>query len=316
MMRPLFLLAVSVLFYCLSPQKAFSQCCSPGNPVAGANQTGILLPNTLRTVTFYRLSYSDTYFEQDHQAEYQGSMARYHYLGEIIGYGLPLKFTLELELGYFIEKMQDNELAGLHKTYGLSNGLLSLKYGFLKTPKQYELTGAVGFKFPFTRKSMTDTLGIAYPPEIQPSTGAFGFVGQLYFAKGFLPVKMKMILLNRYEVNGKNADLYHFGAALYSSLFVSKTLFQHFVVMLQLRNEYRWKDKQYYETDEGTEDFLWMTGTGGDILYLAPQVSYSFPKGWSVSINCDVPVYRYYNGLQIGPKISGGISLIKDFNFN
>lgn len=315
-MREPLLISVCILFLSLGMHDVQAQCCSPGNPVAGANQTGILLPYTLRTVTFYRVSYSDTYYDKDHAAEYQGSMARYHYLGEIIGFGLPLKFTLELELGYFIEKMQDNELAGLHKTSGMSNGLLSLKYGFLKTLKLFELTGAAGIKLPFTRTSMTDTLGIAYPPEIQPSTGAFGFVGQLYFAKGFLPVQMKMILLNRYEVNGKNADLYHFGAGLYTSLFLSKSFFDHLVIMIQVRNEYRWKDKQYYETEEGTEDYLWMTGTGGDILYLAPQISYSFPKGWSISANCDVPVYRYYNGLQIGPKISGGLSLIKDFNFN
>ena len=58
-----------------------------------------------------------------------------------------------------------------------------------------------------------------------------------------------------------------------------------------------------------------MTESGGELLVLAPQVAWSFPKGWAVSVNVDIPVYRYYNGEQLSPRGAGGISLIKDFNF-
>jgi hypothetical protein len=302
--------------FATGPQNLFAQCCSPGNPVAGASQVGILTPYTLRTVTYFRTSYSDTYYIKDSKTSRGGSFARYNYIGEILSFGLPLRFTTELELGYFLEKMQDSDPSNLHnKTYGLSNGVLSVKYGFLKSPKLYELTGGVGFKFPFTREPMTDSIGAFYPPEIQPSTGAFGVVGQLFFAKGFRPIQMKVMLINRYEYNGQNKEDYQFGSSLFSSVFISKTFFQHLVVMLQFRNEYRWKDKQYYQKEDGTDDFFYMTGTGGDIVFIAPQVSWSFPKGWSVSVNCDVPVYRYYNGEQLTPRAAGGISLIKDFRF-
>ena len=293
-----------------------AQCCSPGNPVAGANQVGILVPWSLRTVTYFRTSYSDTYYIGDTKTNRGGSYARYNYLGEILSLGLPLRFTTELELGYFLEKLQDSDPTSLHnKTSGLSNGVLSLKYGFLKTPKLWELTGGAGFKFPFSRAPMTDTNGVFYPPEIQPSTGAFGVVGQLFLAKGFRPIQMKLLFINRYEYNGRNKEEYRFGSSLFTSLFVSKTFFEHLVVMLQFRNEYRWKDKQYYDKEDGQEDYFYMTGTGGDIVYISPQASWSFPKGWSVSINCDIPVYRYYNGEQLTPRMAGGISLIKDFRF-
>jgi len=293
-----------------------AQCCSPGNPVAGASQVGILAPYTLRTVTYFRTSYSDTYYIKDWKTGREGSYARYNYIGEILSFGLPARFTTELELGYFLEKTQDSDPTHLHNsTYGLSNGVLNLKYGFLKTPKLYELTGGAGFKFPFTRTPMTDTNGVFYPPEIQPSTGAFGVVGYLFFSKGFRPIQMKVMVQGRYEYNGRNKDEYQFGQSLFTSVFVSKTFFSHLVVMLQFRNEYRWQDKQYYSAEDGSENYFYMTGTGGDIVILAPQVAWSFPKGWAVSANVDIPLYRYYNGEQLSPRAAGGISLIKDFNF-
>ena len=86
-----------------------AQCCSPGNPVAGASQVGILAPYTLRTVTYFRTSYSDTYYKKDHKTGREGSYARYNYIGEIISFGLPKRFTTELELGYFLEKTQDSD---------------------------------------------------------------------------------------------------------------------------------------------------------------------------------------------------------------
>ena len=315
MYRLLYSVILALLFGSL-PKTVLAQCCSPGNPVAGASQVGILSPYTLRTVTYFRSSYSDTYYNKDHKTGREGSYARYNYLGEILSFGLPLRFTTELELGYFLEKMQDSDPASIHnKTSGLSNGVLSVKYGILQTPKLYELTAGAGFKFPFSRKPVTDSMGVFYPPEIQPSTGAFGAVGQLFFSKGFLPVQMKVMFTGRYEYNGRDKEEYQFGSSLFTSIFVTKTFFSHLVVMLQLRNEYRWQDKQYYTTDEGGEDFFYMTGTGGDIVIIAPQVSWSFPKGWSVSMNADIPLYRYYNGEQLSPRAAGGISLIKDFNF-
>jgi hypothetical protein len=283
----------------------FAQCCSPGNPVAGANQVGILPKYTLRSVTFYRHSYSDTYYTGSEKAEYQGSTATFNYIGEIVSFGLPWRFTTELELGYFVNKNQINELAGKSETSGPSNGVISLKYGIFKTKRNFELTIASGLKFPFTTAVQYDDIGIAYPPEIQPSTGALGYVGQLFIAQGFPKVRMKTILTNRFEYNGTNPQGYKFGSALFTSLFVSKSLFAHLVVLVQFRNEYRAIDHQ-----EG----IAIPVTGGGIVYVAPQVSYNFPHGWSLSANCDIPVYRYYNGLELGPKIAEGLTLIKDFN--
>jgi hypothetical protein len=50
------------------------------------------------------------------------------------------------------------------------------------------------------------------------------------------------------------------------------------------------------------------------IVCVAPQVSYGFPHGWSIPANCDIPVYRYYNGLELGSRIAEGLTLNKDFN--
>jgi len=44
-------------------QSSVAQCCSPGNPVSGSEYVGILHWKTLSTISYYRHSYSDTYFE-------------------------------------------------------------------------------------------------------------------------------------------------------------------------------------------------------------------------------------------------------------
>jgi hypothetical protein len=281
-----------------------SQCCSPGNPVSGSEYVGILPMKTLRTITFYRHSYSDIYYEGSEISDYQGTRSGYDFIGEVLSYGILRKLTAEAELGYYLTKYQDSDVLNEFRTHGFSNATLSLKYALFKSVKDMELTLGAGAKLPVSRKVFVDEYGVPYPQEIQPSTGAFGFVGQLYFFKGFRQKKWRLVVHGRYELNGYNSEDYRFGDAVFTSLFISRTLKENWSATLQFRNEYRWEDWQ------GETRYL---VTGGDILYLSLQVSYLFKSSLTVSINGDIPVYRNYNGVQLGPKYAFGISLVKDF---
>lgn len=300
-MKKLLLIIIGLI---LTQQAAIAQCCSPGNPVSGSEYVGILPKKTLRTITYYRHSYSDTYYEGSEKAVYQGTESGYDFIGEVLSYGLIKKLTVEAELGYYIYKYQASEVLDKFTTHGFSNATVSLKYAVLKTEKNMELTLSAGSKFPISRKVFRDEYGVPYPQEIQPSTGAFGFVAQLFFFKGFQEKKWRLVVHGRYELNGYNSEDYRFGDAIYTSVFVGRSFAKNWSATLQFRNEYRWEDWQ------GDTRYL---VTGGDILYVSPQLSYTFKPRLTLSIMGDIPIFRNYNGVQLGPKYAFGISVVKDF---
>jgi hypothetical protein len=294
------LFIVLVLFVTESAQ---SQCCSPGNPVSGSEYVGILPKKTLRTITFYRHSYSDTYFEGSEVSDYQGTESGYDFIGEVISYGLIKKFTVEAELGYYLTRFQDSEVLDEFRTHGFSNAVMSAKYAVLKTANDMELTLSAGAKVPVSRVVFADSIG-PYPQEIQPSTGAYGFVGQLFFFKGFDEKKWRLVVHGRYELNGYNSAGYRFGDAIFTSVFIGRSFAKNWAATLQFRNEFRFEDWQ------GDTRYL---VTGGDILFISPQLSYTFKPRLTVSVTGDIPLYRHYNGVQLGPKYAVGISVVKDF---
>jgi hypothetical protein len=285
-------------------QAGIAQCCSPGNPVSGSEYVGILPKKTLRTITYYRHSFSDTYYEGSEVSDYQGTHSGYDFFGEVLSYGIIKKLTAEAELGYYVYKYQESDVLGKFRTYGFSNATLSLKYAIIKTKKDMELTIGAGAKVPVSRKVFTDEYGVPYPQDIQPSTGAFGFVAQLFFFKSFMEKKWRLVVLNRYEINGYNSADYRFGNAYFCSVFIGRSFAKKWAATLQLRNEYRQEDWQ--------KDIRYLV-TGGDILYISPQLSYTFKPRLTLSITADFPVFRDYNGIQLGPKYAFGISLVKDF---
>jgi len=281
-----------------------AQCCAPGNPVSGSEYIGTLAKKTLRSITFYRHSYSDTYFEGSEVSDYQGTESGYDFIGEVISYGLINKLTVEAELGYYIDKYQDSEVLDRFTTYGFTNAVVSAKYAVFKTKNDMELTFGAGAKFPVTRKIFEDEYGVPFPQEIQPSTGAFGFVGQLFFFKGFQEKKWRLVIHGRYEVNGYNSVDYRFGDAIFASVYIGRSFAKNWAATVQLRNEFRFEDWQ--------SDTRYLV-TGGDILFVSPQVSYTFKPKLTVSVSGDIPVFRHYNGVQLGPKYAFGISVVKDF---
>lgn len=300
-LKKFFLIIIGLTFI---EQTGIAQCCSPGNPVSGSEYVGILPKKTLRTITYYRHSFSDTYYENAEKSDYQGTHSGYDFIGEVLSYGIIKKLTAEAELGYYIYKYQDSEVLDKFKTHGFSNATASLKYAVLKTMKDMELTLGAGSKLPVSRKIFQDEYGVPYPQDIQPSTGAFGFVAQIFFFKGFREKKWRLVVHGRYELNGYNSEDYRFGDALFTSVFVGRSFAKNWSATLQLRNEYRWEDWQ--------SDTRYLV-TGGDIMFISPQLSYTFKPRLTLSVMADIPVFRHYNGIQLGPKYAFGISLVKDF---
>jgi hypothetical protein len=298
-------------FYLLARIETSAQCCSPGNPVGGTANLSIVTENKLRMNTYFRFGYADTYFEGSRKSDFQFvDNASYSYLGTILTYGLKNRVNIEAEFGYYFSRTQNYKLNT--STYsltgsGLKDGVFTLKYNLYKNAlKELEFTGGLGAIIPF-RKSPQDVNNVQLPIDVQPSDMAYGIVVQTFLYKGFIANGLHLFQLNRYEYKFENPQQYQFGQALYSSLFISKALNTNWSIIMQIRNEWRQADKRF-----GKQVPL----SGGDLLFIAPQLNYSIRQKWSVSVLADMPVYRNYSGTQLSPKFALAILISREFDFS
>jgi hypothetical protein len=290
---------------------ALSQCCSMGNPGTGQESAGVLPKNHLRVYTFYKQGHNETYFRKNVRLVNYGVFSRssYDFAGIFMAYGLTHKLTLEHEAGYFFSKelrYHDPELDALSRSgYGLSNGVLSLHYAVWRSPvRAMELTAAAGVKYPFSGKPLVIE-GVEIPVELQPSTGAWGFVGRIHlnFPLGSgLPV---LLLQHRFETNLPNYNNYTYGNAHHTALSVVLSLPMGVETLWQLRNERRAAD--------ATPTAARLASQGSNVLFFSPTLSRPLPGGLHLSVFADLPLAKYYFGEQLSSKFAAGVSLSGQF---
>ena len=292
--------------------KGQAQCCSTGSPVGASTHVGLVDKHTLRTITFYRHSFSDIYYKGSKPSGDQIDMsdnAHYNFTGITLEYGLTHRITLQADAGYFINKLVNfhNPVLTDHNGKGMANGTIMMKYGLYVDPvREVEITAGVGLKFPFSRQPATAENGSLLQLDARPSTNAFGFTGSLLLSKEYASLAMRTFILNKFEYNGSNINDYQTGKLLTTSLFVSKKIARRFYGIVQLRNEIHGKDVQDGESE---------VNTGYHLMVFTPQISYVVAGLWNVSLLYDVPVYKNYKGKQLTPQYSYAISLSRDFNF-
>jgi hypothetical protein len=316
--------AVFLVFIVLHfiPQENQAQCfSSPGNPIGGTATMGTVTKNMVRTALFVKHSYTDRYFtESTVENDYDFiERAKYDYCGIVAGYGITERFTLETELGCFINKTQIVSSNGyVRKGYGLSNAVLSGKYNIINnTKKRFEWTIGIGGKLPLRASSQVIN-NVEHHIDVQPSTGSFGLVAQSFVIKENSFTGIRFFLVNRFEYYFPNSSeffrngvQYQFGASYYSSLIASKHLWfpwtkgdAAWTAIFQVRNET--KQRRF-------ENNVQVASSGSCLFYIVPQINITLYKRWNFSILYEFPVYQYYNGTQIGTNYGFLLNLTRDF---
>lgn len=295
-----------------------AQCfASSGNPVGGSDNIGVMSKGVARVSSFYRYSYFNKYFENN--KKYNGDKgilksANYNYIGLLTGYGVNEKWTLEAEAGYYLNKTQNYNFDDFSLTAkGLSNAVISSKHKiFYNSDKRIELSISGGINIPFY-KNFIEKDGVVLPVDIQPSTGSNGLVFQTFLIKENSFKGVRFFYSNRIEKYFENKQNYLFGNSYSNSLFFSK----HFVfekyklkdwtIIMQLRNQIKTPN---YREDKKVD------ASGNMIFYLTPQINLSINDSWNISLLGDIPVYQYYNNIQLANNFSFGFILIKDITNN
>lgn len=310
-------LTLAITFFCfLFFQKAenvFAQCCSAGSPTGGTTNAGSLLKKNFRFIGFYQFGFSKEYLEGDKKVNFNlVTYAGYHFLGLNLAYGITDKFTVELEPGFYFSKNQiygmlpppNNEVNG----FGLSDFTFQSKYAIIKnSSKQFEITPGVGFKFPLTLKLQEEN-NVVLTQDVQPSSNAFSFVGSLFVYKGMIEKKMHLFWISKIIIPfHANENKYKFGETFITSLFFSYSLTHKWSLIAQIRYEYRNKDIRNEQS---------ILASGSNMLYFSPQINYTIGQKWNISLLFDIPVYQYYNGVQLSKVMNIALIVNRIFDLN
>jgi len=310
--KPVIICIVSLLLMNSVPVGA--QCFSAsGNPVGGSQNMGTLDKGVLSSIGFFRSSNSDRYFEGSQESSVDIlKNANYNYAGAILAYGIRQGLTLELEGGYFINKTKNYKIPQGYslRGFGMSNALISAKIQILNNmEKSLGWSASAGLKIPFSRE-MQSINNVRLPFDLQASTGAYGVALQSYLMKQNSFTGMRYFMFNRIDVNGTSKDGYHYGPGFVNSLFVSKHLIRtsgwpvSITLIFQLRNEIHQQNSIWDEPE---------ISSGFVKIFASPQVNFSFHETWNLSILTDIPVYQYFNHIQLAERFAIGISLSRAF---
>ena len=283
---------VIILFVILIQTRTYSQCgcCSAafsGSALAaGTSNIGVLKEGTLRVIGLHRFLYGDKFYEGSTQLKkYYDEEMMINFTGVNIGYGITKSFTLETEIGAFPDK-DLNFGYTREKISGFSSFNLIGKYTLLADREnKQEITIGAGGRIPITSNT---TL-----------SGNPGAILQLFYFKG-LGDDFNLIFLSRAELHTQNSENFLQGNSFINSLFVSKLVTTNLYATLETRLDY---------LDKSFEDNKALINTGRSVISVVPQISYSVGK-FSLSGFVELPIYKYYTGIQLSENIGAGIALV------
>lgn len=298
---------------------SYAQCCSPGNPIGGTANLGVLESKSIKFITNYNFSYSGQYYNGSIPMDpYFVKNGYFNHIGINLSYAISNRLTIEFETGYFINKTQtyiEGILPAKKQAYGITNITFIANINLFRSAnKDFELTTGLGFKYPIGSFNRLSYQGAILPLDIQPSTGAADFIHTLFIYKEYLEKHWRFFFTNRTEIKGTNPDRYNYGNLYATSLFVSYGLSYRWNLIMQLRSEIREKDERPAQTPPYEKQKIPVSGSKK--IFISPQLSYSFSQKFSISVITDFPVYQYYNEEQLASSFAFSIILRKIFNTN
>lgn len=302
----IYALAIALLYF---HSASLSQCCSAGSPVGASTNVGVAEKNQVKLNIFYRYSSHQDYFEGSEKRKDFGNIdyTYFNYTGLLLGYGLSHKTTIEADAGYFINKSQIYRFPSgyILNGNGMSSGTVSVKRAlYADVVNHWEITIGTGIRFPFSfeRKYYNNVL---LPAEIQPSTGAFGGILHLFSSKSWCDNERKLFTYNRFEYNTENKFHYRYGWSIMNSLFYSHKIIKNLIFASELRNEIKHFDER---------NGLQAINTGSHVIVFSPRIIYNIAGKWAISVLYDTPLYRNYQGRQMGLYQSIAVNLSHQFS--
>ncbi len=289
---------------------ANAQCCSMGNPIVGMSPAADNFKGRLSLNLYYKQGFNETYFRNNVKLVNYGiyNYSGYDFAGLSLSYGVNSRLLIEHETGYYPRKevnFADTDLEARAKDgFGLSNGLVSFRYSIIQpNDKKAGVMLGAGVKYPFKTEKLS-LANVELPMELQPSTNAWGLIGQFFITKE-TAFRQTFSFAHRSEINFRNKYNYKYGSLHTTAFTMSGKIYRGFYSAVTLRNEFKLSD----DTKTGAR----LASQGSNVVIINPKIEYKLPGEFGLYIFGDLPVYKYYFGEQISMQYAFGIGLTKAF---
>ncbi|MBX3042302.1 MAG: hypothetical protein KIT33_08815 [Candidatus Kapabacteria bacterium] len=265
-------------------------CCSAafsGSALAaGTSNIGVLKEGSLRIIAMHRALYGDHFYDGTQKlGKFYDEQMLINFTGINIGYGVTKRFTLETEIGAFPDK-NINMGYQIERISGFSSINLIGKYTVLADrDNKQEITIGAGYRQPLSGNVAL--------------SGNSGGILQLFYFKNLYD-DFNLVFLSRAELFLINPDKFEQGNSYINSVFISKKISEKFYGLVEFRYDHL--SKSYQESEL-------LINTGRSVLSIVPQLSCNFGK-LSVSGFFELPVYKNFNGIQLGESFGAGIALV------
>lgn len=300
MNRFYFLLIIFLLF--CSSYLSYSQCgCTGGaasgglSPSIGSAYSGVLGKESYYAGIFYRFTNSTDYYLDDNKAgrgEINDLMI--HNATLFAAYGLTKALSIDAELS--INPLKHQEMAGdsVISTSGLSHLNLNARYRLLRhISLELDLTVGGGIRLPLS------SCDKSVPVYMQPGQGAFAYSFMALLHKGFKNENLHFYLISKADFMMKNCRDYYYGDYIMVSINAYKNLGD-----LRIGAEIR-----YDNNSKDTYDNIKLLDTGNELISFTPLIGVSFGR-FTANAFFELPLYKRYNGFQLGTAYSAGLSFI------
>ncbi|MEX0747659.1 MAG: transporter [Rhodothermales bacterium] len=292
----------------LSPDNLSAQCCSPGNPLGGRANIGVLPEREWKVTASYAYGYSGDYYEGDRSV--LSDFVESGYFSNVslnVSYGVSSRLTIESDLSYVVSKVQDYVTGTLPSRirgsgFGDASTLLHVNV-YRDRRRRWEVTTGLGLKYPIgSYKQKQD--GAFLPIDVQSSSGAVDFIHSLVLMRSVPERALHFQFVHRIEKKRGNPDGYRYGDLYAASLFTSYTPTLRWNAIIQIRSEIRERDAR----PSGS-----IPVTGSVKAFVTPQIAYTVGPSLVLTAFADLPVYQYYNGKQLATTFAFSLGAVKRF---
>ncbi len=238
------------------------------------------------------------------------------------GYAFTSRFSAEILVSWVNQSRTISQFGNENftETMGFGDTVLLLKYAFPDLfMKNSQTSIGVGTKIPTGDSDLKDGNGIQLTADLQPGSGAWDGLGWFSFNKA-LDIRPSGVVTASiiYRLTGENSEYlnnaatYEFGNEIQAQLgYVDEFLLLNNLVSPGLILKYR-------KVDGDRIDEQLIPNTGGDWIFIRPELNFLLFGDLSLSLRTELPLYSYVEGTQLTPtyRFTAGITYIIRDNRN
>ncbi|MBP7849704.1 MAG: hypothetical protein KA053_05465 [Lentimicrobiaceae bacterium] len=309
MIKPGFLL---LLFMLGLPVVLEAQCCSAGNPLSPEAGKLRLKPGELVVSASFRHSVADQYYSGATWANITGPgiiEKSWHNFSKLnITYGVLPWLAIQVEQGYFFiraEKYGDQTIGTI-----MGRGIADLQASIRTQHRLGKATFFIpsfGITFPVGQFDLEEDR-VRLPISLQPGSGDYKYHLNARLLKSFPRLKTDAHLTLGFEypvlIHTRNF-YYKYGLRYHATAYVAGWISKNVLLGGLLNCDIRGKATR--------EQNQIVNSSGYRVFSIAPQGGINLTEDLHVSTMLEIPVLRYFNGIQLGNKYAVSVNFSYTF---